>query len=542
MAITAIYARKSTESEDRQVLSIDSQVKELTDYANRQGWRVGRVFKESKTAKSPGRLIFSDVLKRIDSGEIDTILCWKLDRLARNPVDGGAVIWAMEQKKLVRIATPQRDFVNTGNDKFWMQLEFGMAKKYVDDLSDNVKRGLRAKVEQGWQPGVAPLGYLNDKSTKQIVIDPVRFPLLRRMWDLMLTGDYSPPDILERATRDWGLRTRTFHKIGGGPMARSAVYDMFQNSFYYGVFHFGGQLYKGAHEPLVTKSEFDTVQRILATKGRPRPKGLTFNYRGLMRCGECGASVTAENRHKRLKNGRTQHYIYYHCTKRRPGVHCSQRLLEEKELETQVFDFLRSIQIDKDYAEWANSVIDSMEVDEQNRQEAVSKSLTGRLAACRKELSELTNVRVRGLIEDNEFSAKRAELQRELLGLEHRIENLGNLESEANHRTRQTFDFAATAMDRFQNGDHEARRTILSQVGSNRTLLDRKLLITAQKPFEVIRTFNATSARNISMFEPTKFRLDSTRTTPFESGSCAMLRVIDDVRTAIRQELLQGRV
>ncbi|MBK7143570.1 MAG: recombinase family protein [bacterium] len=145
----AIYARKSTESEDRQVLSIDSQIKELQEFAAREKLGKVVVFTESKSAKAPGRPAFNELLKRVSKGEFDRLVCWKLDRLARNPVDGGAVIWAVEEGKIQHIYTPQRRFDNSGNDKFWMQLEFGMAKKYVDDLSDNVKRGLRAKVAQG---------------------------------------------------------------------------------------------------------------------------------------------------------------------------------------------------------------------------------------------------------------------------------------------------------------------------------------------------------------------------------------------------------
>jgi site-specific DNA recombinase len=144
-----IYARKSTESEDRQVLSIDSQVKELKALAQSLGLEIGEILSEAQSAKAPGREVFSRLMKRAYQGQVKGIISWKLDRLARNPLDGGNLIWALEEKKIEEIVTPQRTFSNTGNDKFWMQLEFGMAKKYVDDLSDNVKRGNRAKLELG---------------------------------------------------------------------------------------------------------------------------------------------------------------------------------------------------------------------------------------------------------------------------------------------------------------------------------------------------------------------------------------------------------
>jgi DNA invertase Pin-like site-specific DNA recombinase/thiol-disulfide isomerase/thioredoxin len=169
-----LYSRKSTESEDRQVLSIDSQIAELQDLARERQLDVVAVHRESRSAKAPGREVFGQVLADVAKGRVDGLLCWKLDRLARNPVDGGALIWAFDEGKVREIVTPGRTFTNTGNDKFWMSLEFGMAKKYVDDLSENVKRGNRAKLAQGWRPGNAPIGYLNDLGTKTIVPDPDR--------------------------------------------------------------------------------------------------------------------------------------------------------------------------------------------------------------------------------------------------------------------------------------------------------------------------------------------------------------------------------
>ena len=289
----AIYVRKSSESEDRQILSIESQIKELTDYAKKMNWRVFEIFTESKSAKAPGREIFNKICESIQSDEINELLCWKLDRLARNPVDGGALIWAMEENKLKHIHTPQRSFSNTGNDKFWLQLEFGIAKKYIDDLSDNVKRGLKTKVESGWYPSKAPLGYLNDKENKTIKPDPERFKIVRAMWDLMLTGSYTPLHILKIANQKYGLRTKLYKSGGGNPVAASYIYEIFRNSFYYGSFKYWGSIYKGKHKPMITKEEFDKVQALLTNDLTIRPKSYEFAYTGLLKCGECGASITS---------------------------------------------------------------------------------------------------------------------------------------------------------------------------------------------------------------------------------------------------------
>jgi len=303
-----IYARKSTESEDRQIMSIDSQVKELKEYAKRMNFVVDKVITESKSAKAPGREIFNQLYKEIQNDNVSELLCWKLDRLARNPVDGGALIWAMEESKLINIHTPQRSFINSGNDKFWLQLEFGMAKKYIDDLSDNVKRGLKAKLEKGWYPAQAPLGYLNKLEDHTIIPDPERFPIILKLWKLMLTGRYTVPQVLDIGNNKYGLRSRQYRSGGDNPISRSSIYALFSNPFYYGMFDYHGQLHKGKHKPMVTKKEFIKVQNLIHSPISTKPKQYKFKYTGLIQCGECGASITAEYKTNRFGSK----YIYYH--------------------------------------------------------------------------------------------------------------------------------------------------------------------------------------------------------------------------------------
>src|SRR5207249_10395312 len=254
-----IYCRKSTEAEDRQVLSIESQVRELQELAKKLGMPVAEVLTESKSAKEPGRPVFNGMMQRLYRGEAQGVICWKLDRLARNPVDGGSVIWAIKQNG-IRVITPTQTYGQGDDNVILMYIEFGMAQKYIDDLSKNVKRGLKTKVEKGWYPGIAPLGYLNDatgnKGEKTLLKDPDRFALVRRMWEMMLTGLYTPPRILEIAAAEWGLRARPDRKADAGFFARSGIYRIFTNPFYYGWFEYpkgSGRRYKGNHEPMVTE-------------------------------------------------------------------------------------------------------------------------------------------------------------------------------------------------------------------------------------------------------------------------------------------------
>jgi DNA invertase Pin-like site-specific DNA recombinase len=234
MPAYVIYARKSTESDDRQVLSIDSQVHELRTLAARQGVSVAEVLTESKSAKAPGRPVFGELVRRIHRGKVNGVLCWKMDRLARNHLDTGQVLQALADGLLERVITIDRTYTRDGNDRFIGNFELGMATKYIDDLRQNVKRGLRAKLQQGWATGKPPLGYLNDKADKTIVKDPERFDLVRRMWDLMLTGTLRPDQIRTIANEEWGFRTRKLKREGGRPLAHAGIYHIFGNPFYMG--------------------------------------------------------------------------------------------------------------------------------------------------------------------------------------------------------------------------------------------------------------------------------------------------------------------
>src|SRR5712672_192501 len=337
MPTHVIYARKSTESEDRQVLSIDSQINELRAIAMRRGIRIGEVLTESHSAKAPGRPIFSELMRRVSKGSVSGILCWKMDRLARNHLDTGLVLQALADGKVAEVITSDRTYTRDGNDRFMGSFELGMATKFIDDLRANVKRGNRARFERGWVNHTPPLGYLMDPITKTIVKDPKRFDVVRRMWDLLLDGAHRPGDILKIANEQWHFRTRKFKRMGDNLLSRSVLYAIFGNVFYTGLIRLqDGRTFPGAHPAMVSQEQFDRVQDLLGRPNRSRPKDHEFAFTGLMRCGNCGGGITAEEHIK--PSGRR--YVYYRCSRRKTGVTCREPFISEGELERQVVERL----------------------------------------------------------------------------------------------------------------------------------------------------------------------------------------------------------
>lgn len=532
-----LYARKSSEAEDRQVLSVEAQVDELKAQATSGDLEIVEILREAQSAKKPGRPIFNTMLERIQNGEAQGILCWKLDRLARNPIDGGQIQWMLQQGLIQHIHTYERSYFPTDN-VLMMSVELGMANQFIRDLSTNVKRGFRKKRERGEITGVAPSGYLNtpdrEKGTKVIIRDPERFLLVRKMWDLMLTGNYTVMQILDIANNQWGYRTIKRRNSGGRPLARSSLYKMFTSTFYYAEMEYpkgSGQYYKGSHEPMVSKEEFDLVQIFLGKKGKHRPHHRTFAFTGLIRCGDCGAQITAEEKHQiicsnckhkfgyenksccpkcntsmeKMKNPKILHYTYYHCTKRK-SVKCTQGSVKLEELETQIAEYLGGISINQKYLDWAlvhlreknekEAKVDGLVI--HNHQEAYNQAAA--------KLDELLEMRLAKEIGAEEFAEKKQKLLAEKKKYQDLMANTDNKQNNRVDRSEKFFEFCYRAKIEFEiakeKKNYQKQREILATLGSNLSLKDKKLNITPLDPFTTLQKGLIKVPAAGAMFEP----------------------------------------
>lgn len=342
-----LYARKSTESEERQVLSIESQVKEMLQIAEREGLEIVEIRRESHSAKdSSQRPVFNELIQDIRKEKFNGILTWAPDRLSRNAGDLGSLVDLMDQKLLLEIRTFGQQFKNSPNEKFLLMILCSQAKLENDNRGINVKRGLRTRCEMGLWPTISPTGYFNERSLDkkgQIALDAERAPIVRKIFEKVAYEKWSGRKIYHWLKFDLNFKTK-----GGKSLSLSNIYLIIQNTFYYGTFEFprgGGIWYQGKHEPIVTKELFDLANEQLK-RDRIVRDSRDFAFTKLISCGHCGSGVTAQEKYKKQQNGNVHKYIYYGCTRSR-DLKCKGGYIREDELISQLVRVVDNLDINE---------------------------------------------------------------------------------------------------------------------------------------------------------------------------------------------------
>ena len=344
-----LYARKSTEQDDKQALSIDSQVKEMLLIAERENLEIVEIKRESHSSKEVGqRPVYNEMLGEIKQGKFTGILTWAPDRLSRNAGDLGSIVDLMDQKLLLEIRTFSQRFTNNPNEKFLLMILGSQAKLENDNRMINIKRGMRARCEMGLWPTTAPTGYLNSKRTDQkcqVFVDPHRAPIIKKMFEKVAYEQYSG-----RKLHIWLMDEVKFKTKNNKFLSLGNIYLILKTNFYYGTFEYprgSGNWYHGKHKPIITKELFDIVQTQIKNQLlEPRSQQKEFAFTKIMTCGLCGSGITADEKFKKQKNGNVHRYVYYKCTRvKDPKCKCG--FINEDDLIEKLAKLIDDIHLDE---------------------------------------------------------------------------------------------------------------------------------------------------------------------------------------------------
>ena len=474
-----IYCRKSTEDEERQILSIEAQLTELREFAKQNNLFVVKEYYESKTAKEPGREVFNFMLSEIEKGNASGILAWNPDRLARNSIDGGRIIYLVDIGKIQSLKFPTFWFEATPQGKFMLSVAFGQAKYYTDNLRENILRGIRQKIRRGELSAKAPLGYFNEPRLRTIEPDKKTFRKVKEVLTAFATGEYTLTNIQNKMF-SLGLVGKE-----GKLLHLSTIQGILKNPFYYGMFLYRGELHQGSHKPMISKKLFDQVQEALITNGKPRKKRgpKNFQFLNFAVCGECGYTITAERKIK--KSGRKYHY--YHCTFKSKTQKCSQnRFLREESFAEQIKNTCQKISLPDEWREKFLTKLETEGAEARRSSDLFAQNLKMELERTKTKINRLIDAYLEGDLELPEFQLKKNDLIEEKKDIE---EKLSDFERKGNHWIElvRNWIIEANQVKNFVlSANFSEMKNFIKKIGSNRRIFDQRLFVDFKKPWNYL--------------------------------------------------------
>ena len=448
-----LYARKSSDSEEKQTLSIEAQLFELKDFIKSKmpDSLIVSEFTESKTAKEPGRPIFNKMISRIEKGEAEGIIAWHPDRLARNSVDGGKIIHLIDKGFIKFLEFPTYSFDNTAQGKFMLNIIFGQSKYSVDNLSENIKRGIRQKLRRGEWPGYANLGYANNYKTKKIDIDLTVSPKIIKLFETYATGNHSLAD-MARLASSMGLTGKK-----GGMVRKNIVQRILTNPVYYGNFIYKGEMHEGTHEPIISKELFNKAQEVMNSKKRIKESKHKFIFRGLIRCGICGCMVTAETQ---------KGHFYYRCTKKR-NIVCDTKYIREEALVVQMDQKISLVSL-------PSKIIDYFKEQIKAEKSALMNSCTDETRQTEKTINDLEtkanrlmDIYLEGAISKSDFIKRKGESLDKKYLLQQKLNHLEKGQFVWLEHLEEFINGLTTVKNVVETDDLVQKREFLEKTGSN---------------------------------------------------------------------------
>ncbi len=477
-----MYCRVSSKEQEKEGYSIPAQQKLLRGYAEENGFKIVNEYSDVETAKKAGRTAFNEMvafLKKQNTGKqpgqpCRVILVEKTDRLYRNLKD-----WVTLDELGVEIHLVKEGAVISNDsrsaDKFMHGIRVLMARNYIDNLSEETKKGMLEKAAQGIYPSFAPIGYLNVECNgrRYIQPDPNVAPTIKKLYEWYATGNYSLKAITDKAYEE-GL---SFRK-SGAKIPKSHVHQILTNKIYYGDFDWDGQTYKGIHEPLVSRELWEKVQEVLSDNGnhRARQQKHEWAFQGMVFCGHCGCALTAEK-----KKGR---YVYYHCTGHKGK--CPEKYVREEVLAEQFGEALKAIKLEGDVLEWVISALKSGHEDEKRYHNEMIASLQREYARLQHRLDQMYVDKLDGKISQEFYDQKSTEWRNEQDAVQRKIENHKNANRSYIDEGIRILELSNRAWELYEKQEMAEKRRLLDFVFSNSTWAGGKLSPNYKKPFDLI--------------------------------------------------------
>lgn len=480
-----IYNRKSTEEEERQALSIESQkaenIKRFGDL------EIVEVLEESYSASKPGRPVFTQMLERIEAGEADGIISWHPDRLSRNPVDAGNIIYALDTKKLKDLKFCSYTFENTPEGKMFLSIVLSQSKYQTDKLSVDIKRGNARKAVIGQPPRYATTGYKN-----------IHLPGGQKTWIVDEENKLGYLGLLEKAkgpdetlkslidfTKKIGLKTR-----GGNDFCPATMDRWLRTKDLCGWFWQNDEYHKMIDiEPLINEDWWHEIQYARGYRSRPRPqRQYEFLLSGLVHCKECGCAVVTYAKEKYYKGTeRRVIYTYCRCGKRKREIKCSQEQVTEKLLAKQVESYVGKVMIDKEIWELVRKLLKRKHKLEMSKQTEVLGRLQNEHKQVKIKLGRLLDLRISDVIDtDEEYIERKAILTAEDKRLNDLISNSAANIDKWLETAEGWFRTAYQAREVMKRGTLLEKRDIINKIGLNLLFYEKNLEFEYKKPFMVL--------------------------------------------------------
>lgn len=458
MKSAVIYTRVSTEDQAKKDLSLPYQLAQCREFAKKEGYTVLEEFEDAgKTGRNIDRPALQTMLRFITQKRIDAVIVYKQDRLSRSQADFWGMIELFKRIK-TRFISITEQFGDSAEATISMGMMSSFSQYYCDYLSSNVKKGQRQKVNIGWWPTTAPLGYENYGEKHFRKIRPVKeiTQQIIHAFKLFSTGTYSVTSLTET------MRKRGMTSNNGNPISRTAISRMLRNPIYYGSFYWNEELFKGKHDPIITKELFDSVQSILDVK---RVKGTrdrkhNFLLRGFIYC-KCGSMLTGEIKTKNYKNGTSQKFGYYGCKNRSKSKTCSRTYVAMRKIEVQVEDLFKAVEFSEEFKKFVLIEAKKIIADIRDTETEEEKIIKQRIAKIQLRMKNAEDDRFDRVITREDFSRVYSRLKEEIETANIDLAKITKDHTQTIHTLDELLAFTDNIHESYINAENDLKRRYL---------------------------------------------------------------------------------